>query len=125
RGGESLWRETTTSRKRTRTSERQVNKKRITRLTKVGMGYRRGGAPRVRAGTDRDESGAGTSGATVHTGAGSALASEYDGAAAPGEGGYFRESPRKARKKRVWLRAVFCVFLVAEIVIAFVVEEYS
>ena len=90
------------------------------------MGYRRGGAPRVRAGTDRDEGGPNTSETTIPIGTGSAFAGE--GGAAAGErgaGGYLRESPRKARRKRVWLRAAFCVFVVAEIVIAFVVEEYS
>lgn len=79
----------------------------------------------MRAGTDRDEIGPGTSGTTIPIGAaGSAFAAGERGAAA-GEGGYLRESPRKARRKRVWLRAAFCVFLVVESVVAFVVEEYS
>ena len=77
----------------------------------------------MRAETDQDERGAGASATTVPIGAGSAFAGE--GAAGAGEGGCLRESPRKARRKRVWLRAVFCVFLVAEVVVAFVVEEYS
>lgn len=41
------------------------------------------------------------------------------------EGGYFRESPRKARRRRPCLRFVFALFVVIEVVILAIVNEYS